>query len=78
MGHNFGLTHTDKTESYSSLITCTPYADPNSVMNSSVLNWTDFTPFDNIAVSTLYPKIAGTTKFYRYYDRNHDLYTTNA
>jgi hypothetical protein len=54
LGHAIGLTHTDQT--YGSLIPGTPQSDPNSVMNSFVLPWNGFTPYDITAVTTVYPK----------------------
>lgn len=65
MGHCFGLTHTDAATN--TLISCTPISDSRSVMNS-VINpyFIGFSPFDNIAISTLYPVAVGTKKFYRY------------
>jgi predicted Zn-dependent protease len=54
LGHTIGLTHTDQT--YGSLIPGTPETDPNSVMNSFVLPWNGFTPYDITAVTTVYPK----------------------
>jgi hypothetical protein len=54
MGHNIGFTHTDGT--YGNLIAGTPETDPNSVMNSFVLPWNGFTPYDVTAVTTVYYK----------------------
>jgi len=53
LGHAVGLLHTDMTTG--SLIPGTPVNDPSSVMNSTVLPWTAFTPFDILAIQTLYP-----------------------
>ena len=54
LGHTIGLTHTDQT--YGNLIPGTPEVDANSVMNSFVLSWVGFTPYDITAVKTVYPK----------------------
>jgi hypothetical protein len=54
LGHTIGLTHTDQT--YGNLIPGTPEVDANSVMNSFVLSWVGFTPYDITAVTTVYPK----------------------
>ena len=54
LGHSIGFTHTDGT--YGNLIPGTPETDPNSVMNSFVLPWNGFTPYDVTAVNTIYPK----------------------
>lgn len=54
LGHSIGLTHTDQT--YGNLIPGTPEVDANSVMNSFVLSWVGFTPYDITAVKTVYPK----------------------
>jgi hypothetical protein len=54
LGHSIGFTHTDQT--YGSLIPGTPVTDANSVMNSIVLPWSGFTPYDLVAVTTIYPK----------------------
>jgi hypothetical protein len=54
MGHIIGFTHTDGT--YGNLIPGTPETDPNSVMNSFVLPWNGFTPYDVLAATTVYPK----------------------
>lgn len=54
LGHTIGFTHTDGT--YGNLIPGTPDTDPNSVMNSFVLPWNGFTPYDVTAVNTLYPR----------------------
>lgn len=77
MGHNFGLTHTD-VSSYS-LIPCTPVSDSGSVMNSVTSVWSGYSTHDNIAISTLYPVVTGTKKFYRYFfqSRSDHFYTTN-
>lgn len=76
MGHNFGFTHTD-TSTSSDLIPCTPTSDPTSVMNSVVNSWNNFSPYDNIAISTLYPLGANTKKLYRYSKGISTLYTTD-
>lgn len=76
MGHNFGFTHTDNSTS-SELIPCTPTSDPNSVMNAVVSNWINFSPYDNIAISTLYPLGLNTKKLYRYTKGISNLYTTD-
>lgn len=54
LGHSIGFTHTDQT--YGNLIPGTPVTDANSVMNSIVLPWNGFTPYDLTAVNTIYPK----------------------
>jgi hypothetical protein len=54
LGHTIGFTHTDGT--YGNIIPGTPATDPNSVMNSIVLPWNGFTPYDIVAVTTIYPK----------------------
>lgn len=54
LGHAVGLTHTNGT--YGSIITGSPVADPNSIMNSVCLNWTAFTTSDKVAIQTLYPR----------------------
>jgi hypothetical protein len=54
LGHSIGFTHTDGT--YGDLIPGTPETDPNSVMNSFVLPWNGFTPYDLTAVQTIYPR----------------------
>ncbi|MDJ1466543.1 M57 family metalloprotease [Cytophagaceae bacterium DM2B3-1] len=54
LGHTFGLLHTDQTSG--TFITGTPTTDPNSVMNSYVLNWNGFTTGDVSAVQILYPQ----------------------
>lgn len=54
MGHIIGFTHTDGT--YGNLVPGTPETDPNSVMNSFVLPWNGFTPYDVLAATTVYPK----------------------
>lgn len=54
LGHSIGFTHTDGT--YGNLIPGTPVTDANSVMNSFVLPWNGFTPYDITAVTTIYPK----------------------
>ena len=64
MGHNFGFTHTN--EGSYNLIPGTPVSDPNSVMNSTVLNWNGFTPYDVIAWGVVYPNVAGTVRLLRY------------
>lgn len=78
MGHNFGLAHTN-VEQFN-LIPCTPVSDPaGSIMNSIVGTWNYFSPYDNIAVSTLYPIGLGTKKLYRYQkiSSSSSLYTTD-
>jgi hypothetical protein len=54
LGHSIGFTHTDGT--YGNLVPNTPETDPNSVMNSFVLPWNGFTPYDIAAVNTIYPR----------------------
>jgi hypothetical protein len=54
LGHSIGFTHTDGT--YGNLIAGTPATDPNSVMNSIVLPWNGYTPYDITAVNTVYPR----------------------
>ncbi|MDB5195744.1 MAG: hypothetical protein JWP88_114 [Flaviaesturariibacter sp.] len=54
LGHAFGFGHTNST--YGTLVTGTPDADPNSIMNSVCLNWTAFTAYDLQAIRTVYPK----------------------
>ena len=54
LGHSIGFTHTNGT--YGNLIPGTPTTDPNSVMNSFILPWNSFTPYDITAVTTIYPK----------------------
>lgn len=54
LGHTLGFTHTNGT--YGTLVNGTPETDPNSVMNSFVLPWNNFTPYDLLAVRTVYPK----------------------
>lgn len=73
-GHNFGLDHTNN--GYR-IIDCTPNEDENSVMNSVVSEWTKFSFYDNVAISTLYPVAQGAKKIYRYRKNNYYLYTTN-
>lgn len=53
LGHCFGFTHTN--QSFGAVIPGTPVTDPNSVMNSTVLNWNGFTQYDLIAFRTVYP-----------------------
>lgn len=54
LGHSIGFTHTDGT--YGNLIAGTPVTDPSSVMNSVVLPWNGYTPYDITAVNTIYPR----------------------
>ncbi|MEI6948660.1 M57 family metalloprotease [Paraflavisolibacter sp. H34] len=54
LGHSIGLAHTNST--WGSLIEGTPTTDAQSIMNASVLNWSQFTAFDLLAVRTLYPQ----------------------
>lgn len=54
LGHIIGFTHTDGT--YGEVIPGTPVTDANSVMNSFVLPWNGFTPYDVTAVTTVYPR----------------------
>jgi predicted Zn-dependent protease len=54
LGHTIGFTHTDGT--YGNLIPGTPVTDANSVMNSYVSSWNGFSPYDIVAVTTLYPR----------------------
>lgn len=75
-GHTFGLNHTN--QSQGPLLPCTPISDDASVMFSIVREWTGFTPFDNIAISTLYPVAVGTKKLYRYKKDQYYFYTTDA
>jgi hypothetical protein len=53
LGHAIGLAHTNSTAGYR--IEGTPTKDANSVMNATVLSWTNFTAGDLLAVRTLYP-----------------------
>ncbi|MEI6948993.1 M57 family metalloprotease [Paraflavisolibacter sp. H34] len=54
LGHTIGFGHTNSTWGYA--IEGTPTTDSYSVMNSTVLNWSNFTSWDLLAVKTLYPK----------------------
>jgi hypothetical protein len=54
MGHTIGFLHTDQTAG--DLIPGTPESDPASVMNSYANPWVGFSPYDIIAVQTIYPK----------------------
>lgn len=77
LGHAFGLSHTNQTESNSYLIPCTPVSDNDSIMFSTVTDWNDFSPYDIIAVSTLYPIAAGAKKIYRYKKNQYYYYSTD-
>ncbi|OQP58800.1 hypothetical protein A4R26_22825 [Niastella populi] len=52
-GHTIGFHHTNQTSGIH--IAGTPTSDPNSVMNSFVLNWNGFTSADVLATQILYP-----------------------
>ena len=52
-GHTIGFHHTNQTSGIH--IAGTPSSDPNSVMNSFVLNWNGFTSADVLATQILYP-----------------------
>ena len=58
LGHTFGLAHTDGTSG--ALIPCTPVTEMASAMFSIVSEWSGFTAYDTIAISTLYPVAVGT------------------
>ncbi len=77
MGHCFGFTHTN--QSFGAIIPGTPTADPNSVMNATVLNWNGFTPYDYIAYGIVYPNAPGAQRFLRYFTPNgtNHFYTAN-
>ncbi|MFV8346670.1 M57 family metalloprotease [Flavobacterium sp. ZB4P13] len=75
MGHNFGLTHTDQA-TYTQ-IPCTPVLDSGSIMNSTVSDLTNFSLYDNVAISILYPIFAETKKLYGGSVRYKDYCTTN-
>lgn len=75
LGHTFGLAHTDGTSG--SLIPCTPVTEMASIMFSMVSDWSGFTAYDNIAISTLYPVAIGTKMLYRYKKNQYYFYTTN-
>lgn len=64
LGHNFGLTHTNELKG--TLISCTPLVDYDSVMFPITHEWTGFSVYDNIAISTLYPVAVDAKKLYRY------------
>ncbi len=53
-GHTIGFHHTNQTSGIH--ISGTPTSDPNSVMNSFVLNWNGFTSADVLATQILYPQ----------------------
>ncbi len=53
-GHTIGFHHTNQTSGIH--ISGTPTSDPNSVMNSFVLNWAGFTAGDVTATQILYPQ----------------------
>jgi hypothetical protein len=53
-GHTIGFHHTNQTSGIH--IPGTPTSDPNSVMNSFVLNWAGFTAGDVLATQILYPQ----------------------
>ncbi|MEI6945640.1 M57 family metalloprotease [Paraflavisolibacter sp. H34] len=55
LGHTIGFGHTNSTWGYA--IEGTPTTDSYSVMNSTVLNWSNFTSWDLLAVQTLYPAL---------------------
>ncbi|AMP98785.1 hypothetical protein AY601_1876 [Pedobacter cryoconitis] len=61
IGHTIGFNHTD--ENKGSFIRGfipyfdTPVVDPGSIMNSTVLPWSNFTAGDVLATKNLYPKI---------------------
>jgi predicted Zn-dependent protease len=54
LGHCFGFHHTNSTAG--TLINGTPLDDPESVMNSTVIDWKGFSYYDLIAIQTVYPK----------------------
>lgn len=74
LGHCFGFEHTNMTEG--SLVSCTPVSDPSSIMFSSG-SIPQFTYYDNVAISTLYPVVPGTKKMYRFRKDQYYFYTTN-
>lgn len=76
LGHTFGLNHTDG--SMGALIPCTPISDNNSVMFSGVQEWSGFSAYDIIAISTLYPLDTAAKKLYRYKKENYYFYSTDA
>ncbi|WP_264534862.1 M57 family metalloprotease [Flavobacterium sp. N1736] len=76
LGHTFGLSHTDG--SFGSLIPCTPISDKSSIMHSTVNDYVDFSYFDDVAISTLYPVAVGTKKMYRYKKGEYFFYSTDA
>jgi len=76
LGHNFGLTHTNELKG--TLISCTPLVDYDSVMFPITHEWTGFSVYDNIAISTLYPVAVGAKKLYRYKINKYYFYATNA
>lgn len=53
IGHTIGLYHTDQNQGV--FIEGTPSTDPNSVMNSYVLQWQGFTAGDMDAIRIMYP-----------------------
>jgi hypothetical protein len=59
VGHSLGLSHTNGTYGY--LVAGTPTTDSYSIMNSVCLTWTNFTSYDLLAISTLYPAPVVTT-----------------
>jgi len=67
LGHCLGFMHTNQFNGV--LIPETPdAADPNSVMNATVLNWNGFTFYDILSYGIVYPNAANTKRFLRYYD----------
>ena len=75
LGHTFGLNHTNESEG--SLIPCTPISDDGSIMFSLIDQWTDFSAYDTIAISSLYPVAVGTKKLYRFKKNQYYYYTTD-
>lgn len=61
LGHTFGLSHTNDSNS-GSLIPCTTPKDTGSIMFGMHNDTTTFTYYDIIAISTLYPVIKGAKK----------------
>ena len=75
LGHTIGFHHTDQTTG--TTVSETPTSDANSIMNSTVLSWAGFTPYDIIAFGVQYPNYPGSSKFLRYYKSgNPDHYYT--
>lgn len=79
LGHNIGLQHTNQTGG--THIDGTATSDAQSVMNASLMSWTDFSHNDIRAAQILYPagnRNTRLTPLYRYYRAPHaaHFYTT--